>query len=135
MVRDMLAGELAAGFVIVGNNVAEYQAGSLRHLAVTSAKRWFATPDVPTMKELGIESVDFGGWYGWFVPAGTDAGKVQEIAAAAQAAWSSEPLVQFVKNSLLTPQLVTGEALQSRIAQETAFYQKRVASLNLTMME
>jgi len=135
MVRDMLAGELAAGFVIVGNNIAEYQAGSLRHLAVTSGKRWFASPEVPTMKELGIENVEFGGWYGWFVPAGTDAGKVQEIAVAAQAAWNSEPLAQFVKKSLLAPQLVTGEALQARIAQETAFYQKRVASLNLTMME
>lgn len=135
MVRDMLAGELAAGFVIVGNNLAEYQAGSLRHIAVTSGTRWFAVPDVPSLKELGIENVDFGGWYGWFVPAGTDAGKAREIAVAAQAAWNSEPLVQFVKKSLLTPQLVTGEALQARIAQETAFYQKRVASLNLTMME
>jgi tripartite-type tricarboxylate transporter receptor subunit TctC len=135
MVRDMLAGELAAGFVIVGNNIADYQAGTLRHLAVTSGKRWFSTPDVPAMSELGIENVDFGGWYGWFLPAGTDSGKVKEIAAAAQAAWTSDALAKFVKKSLLFTQLATGEALQARMAQEAAFYQKRVASLNLTMME
>lgn len=135
MVRDMLAGELAAGFVIVGNNTADYQAGTLRHLAVTSAKRWFAIPDVPTMREQGIENVDFGGWYGWFVPAGTDAGKAREIAAAAQIALNTEKLQQFVKKSLLTQQIVTGDALQARIAQEAVFYQKHVASLNLTMME
>jgi len=135
MVRDLLAGELAAGFILVGNNTAEYQSNTVRHLAVTSAKRWFALPDVPTLKELGVENVDFSGWYGWFVPAGTDAGKIQEINAAVQLAWNTDPVQQFAKKALLAPQLVTGEALQARIAQETAFYQKRVASLNLTMME
>ena len=101
----------------------------------SSRRPSLVVPGIGTMSSPCASTHASASCAGWFAPAGTDAGKVQEIALAAQAAWNSEPLSQFVKKSLLTPQLVTGEALQARIAQETAFYQKRVASLNLTMME
>ena len=47
--------------------------GKLRALAVTSAKRAAALPDVPTMMELGMKDFDVTTWFSFFAPAGVPA--------------------------------------------------------------
>jgi len=47
------------------------QQGQLRILAVTTAKRSPAAPDVPTLAESGVSGFDVAGWYAFFVPAKT----------------------------------------------------------------
>ena len=47
------------------------QAGKLRALAVTSAKRSALAPDLPTMIESGVPGFEVTGWYGLAAPAGT----------------------------------------------------------------
>jgi tripartite-type tricarboxylate transporter receptor subunit TctC len=47
------------------------KSGQLRALAVTSAKRSSAAPDVPTMAEAGLPGYDFSSWFGVLAPAGT----------------------------------------------------------------
>jgi len=54
----------------VPGSMSYIKAGTLRPLAVTSAKRAQALPDVPTMKELGVD-IDYGVWHGVFVAAKT----------------------------------------------------------------
>jgi tripartite-type tricarboxylate transporter receptor subunit TctC len=46
-------------------------AGKLRALAVTSAKRSALLPEVPTVNETGLPGYDVTSWYGVFAPAGT----------------------------------------------------------------
>ena len=57
------------------NNIAPIvplmQQGQLRVLAVTTAKRTPAAPDVPTLAESGLPGFDVSGWYAFFVPAKT----------------------------------------------------------------
>ena len=43
------------------------QSGTLRALGVSSAKRWFALPDVPTIAEQGFTGFDAAPW--WYVAA------------------------------------------------------------------
>ena len=43
--------------------------GQVRGLAVTTAKRSAAAPDVPTIAESGLPGYDVPGWYAIFVPA------------------------------------------------------------------
>lgn len=66
-----------------------FQAGKLRALAVTSAKRSPALPDVPTVAESGIPGFDSSSWQGFFMPAKTPHEIVvriqQETAKALQA--------------------------------------------------
>ena len=45
--------------------------GRLRGLAVTTAKRQPAIPDIPTLGEGGLPGFDVSGWYGILAPAGT----------------------------------------------------------------
>jgi tripartite-type tricarboxylate transporter receptor subunit TctC len=50
--------------------VSQAQAGMLRMLAVTSATRSALLPDVPTLRETGIDGVEAGAWVGLVAPAG-----------------------------------------------------------------
>jgi tripartite-type tricarboxylate transporter receptor subunit TctC len=47
------------------------KAGKLRPLAVTTARRSSALPDVPTLEETGLKGFDIGTWFGVLAPAAT----------------------------------------------------------------
>jgi tripartite-type tricarboxylate transporter receptor subunit TctC len=47
------------------------KAGKLRALAVTTAKRSSALPEVPTLAEAGLKGFDIGTWFGVLAPAAT----------------------------------------------------------------
>jgi tripartite-type tricarboxylate transporter receptor subunit TctC len=57
------------------------RAGQMRPLAIGGDKRWKDLPDVPTLKELGINGVEPSAWYGVFVPAGTPPAIVEKLSA------------------------------------------------------
>ena len=60
--------------------------GRLRALAVSSAKRSQAVPDLPTIAESGVPGYDYVTWYGTLVPAQTPAAIVSRLNAAVQKA-------------------------------------------------
>jgi tripartite-type tricarboxylate transporter receptor subunit TctC len=47
------------------------QAGRLRAIAMTGAKRSAAIPNIPTVAEAGVPDYESGSWYGILAPAGT----------------------------------------------------------------
>lgn len=57
----------------------QIEAGKLRVLGVTGARRSALLPDVPTVAENGLEGYDHQLWYGMFVPAKTPAAVVQAL--------------------------------------------------------
>ncbi len=87
----LIAGEVQLSF---SNTVAINQhvrAGRLRALAVAGARRTALMPDVPTMKEAGVEGVEVPLWFGLLAPAATPRDIVGALAAAvARAAHSPE---------------------------------------------
>jgi len=87
----LIAGEVQLSF---SNTVAINQhvrAGRLRALAVAGAKRTGLMPDVPTMKEAGVEGVEVPLWFGLLAPAATPRDIVAALAAAvARAAHAPE---------------------------------------------
>ncbi len=87
----LIAGEVQLSF---SNTVAINQhvrAGRLRALAVAGARRTGLMPDVPTMKEAGVEGVEVPLWFGLLAPAATPRDIVAALAAAvARAAPSPE---------------------------------------------
>ena len=62
------------------------QAGRLKALAVTSAKRFAALPDLPTVAEAGVPGYEAIGWFGLFAPAATPKDVVARICADANKA-------------------------------------------------
>jgi tripartite-type tricarboxylate transporter receptor subunit TctC len=55
------------------------QGGKLRPLAVTTASRSAAIPELPTMQEAGVPRYEVVGWYGLLAPAGTPPAIVQKL--------------------------------------------------------
>ena len=69
-VRAVLAGEVGMMFGTMADVVGHARGGKLRALAVTSAKRIPALPEVPTMIEAGVPGFEATAWFGIVGPAG-----------------------------------------------------------------
>jgi len=71
MIPDLLAGTISMSFENITTAFPPVKAGRLKALAVTSAKRSFVAPEVPTMAEAGLPGYDISSWQAMFAPAGT----------------------------------------------------------------
>jgi len=74
---------------------AHVDSGALRLLAIASAERHPSYPDVPTLKELGIDAV-MGNYSGFVAPKGTDPEKVRIIDEAIGRAMQDETIRKFL---------------------------------------
>ena len=81
---DLFAGQVSVIFDSVQTMMPHIKAGKLRGLAMTSAKRWPAAPDVPTMAEAGYPGMTGGSWIGLLAPARTPNEIVHKLSAELQ---------------------------------------------------
>jgi tripartite-type tricarboxylate transporter receptor subunit TctC len=81
MFRGMLTGEVQAQIQPLQTAAPHVANGNARMVAVMSAERAPAFPDVPTMRDLGYPNFKVETWYGIFAPAGTPAPIVAKISA------------------------------------------------------
>ena len=81
-VSAAIAGEVPMTIMDGGSLAASLEAGRLRGLAVTTAKRASKIPDLPTMEESGVPGFDIGVWFGLFASAGTPGEIVSKLNAA-----------------------------------------------------
>jgi tripartite-type tricarboxylate transporter receptor subunit TctC len=70
-VVDILSGQVQAMFANTLSVLPQVKAGRLRALAISSAKRSAAVPELPTVAESGMPGYESGTWFGLFAPAGT----------------------------------------------------------------
>jgi tripartite-type tricarboxylate transporter receptor subunit TctC len=70
-INDMLGGQLNSQFTTIIGTQAHVRAGRLRWLAVSTARRSAAAPQLPTIAEAGVPGFEVAGWYGVLVPAAT----------------------------------------------------------------
>jgi tripartite-type tricarboxylate transporter receptor subunit TctC len=82
----LIAGEVDFSFANVTAVQGHLKSGRLRALGVTAAKRDPQLPEVPTMKEAGIDGVEVSVWFGVFAPVATPKEIVQTLAGAIQRA-------------------------------------------------
>ena len=81
-VVDTIGGQVQLLFVSMPAAWQYVKAGKLKAIAVTSAKRSIAAPDVPTVAESGIPDYVVDSWYGALVPAKTSPSVVTRLNAA-----------------------------------------------------
>ena len=68
---ELIAGQIQLSFASMPSAIAQVKLGKLRAVAVTSAKRSPAAPELPTVAESGVPGFEAGSWQGVFAPAGT----------------------------------------------------------------
>lgn len=71
LATDLLGGQVTMSFDTVTPVLQHIRSGKLRALAVTTARRASALPDVPTLDEAGLKGFDIGTWFGVLAPAAT----------------------------------------------------------------
>jgi tripartite-type tricarboxylate transporter receptor subunit TctC len=70
-VTDLIAGQVSMMFANTLSVLPQVKAGRLRALAITSAKRSTAAPELPTVAESGLPGFESGTWFALLAPAGT----------------------------------------------------------------
>jgi tripartite-type tricarboxylate transporter receptor subunit TctC len=116
----LIAGEVQLSF---SNTVAINQhvkGGRLRALAVAGAKRTDVMPEVPTMKEAGVEGVEVPLWFGLLAPAGTPRDVVQLLAANVGKAARSPDIRQKLVDQGADPVGNTPEEFERQLRDEVA---------------
>ena len=93
-VTDLLGGQVQMGIFDVPVLLPHIRSGKLRALAITSASRSQALPDVPTTAEGGYPNVTSDNWYGLVAPAAMPAAIQKKVHDAALAALRSPALVE-----------------------------------------
>jgi tripartite-type tricarboxylate transporter receptor subunit TctC len=122
IINDLVGGHLPFGITTLADSMAQHRAGGLKILAVTSATRSPFLPDVPTLRENGIE-LSADGWYGMWLPAGSPAEFAGKLSAAASAALAKPEVNEKLLSIGLIPVGSTPEGLTQELAANTAFWQ------------
>ena len=81
-ITDLLGGQIQIMFTTVASVASYIEGGQLRALAVTSAQRSPAFPDLPTIAEAGVPGYAAESWYGLYAPAGTPPDVVTRLNAS-----------------------------------------------------
>ena len=117
--QDVVAGHASMMFDIVPLTKEQLAAGKVRALAITSAQRGAAVPDVPTMVEAGMPEVQGGPWFGLFAPAGTPRPVIDWINAEARKVFSMPDVRDRLVGQGLTLPLGSPEDFGKHVADET----------------
>jgi len=92
VVPDLLSGNIQMAVDNLPAYLQHVRAGTLKLLAVTSAQRWFAVPETPTVQEAGIANFEAVAWFGVQAPARMPAAIMARYASAI-AEISADPAV------------------------------------------
>lgn len=102
-ITDLLGGQIQVIFTTVASAASLVAAGQLRAIAVTSAERSPAFPQLPTVSEAGVPGYAAEAWYGLYAPARTPSDIVDRLNKSAAKAVQSEAFKKLgVNEGLIT---------------------------------
>ena len=94
MMPDLLSGTISMSFENLTTAFPPVKQGRLKALAVTTAKRSFVAPEVPTMQEAGLAGYDITSWQAMFAPAGVPKDIIERIYAETAKALKSPDIAK-----------------------------------------
>ena len=129
---DLISGQVELMFTSPNPTLTYAKAGKLRVIAMTSAKRSAAAPEMPTVAEAAnLPGYEASLWYGVMLPAGTSRDIVillhAEITKAAKSREVAEPLTNFAIEIIAN----SPEQFAAYVASETAKWAKVIKEANI----
>jgi len=91
---DLIAGQVQLAFNGMASVLPQIASGKMKAIAIGSARRSPAAPDVPTVAEAGLPGFEYVAWNGNFAPAGTPAALVNRLSADIRKALAAPDVVQ-----------------------------------------
>jgi tripartite-type tricarboxylate transporter receptor subunit TctC len=123
---DLLLGQLDFMSFDATWAMGQARGGKIRILAVTSAKRSAALPDVPTLTEVGYGGNDVTPWWGVVVSAGTPKPVVDKLAGWFNQITAAEDTKKFLANSAFDPFPGSPEQMQALLKSDAARWKRYV---------
>ncbi len=131
---DLLGGQVQALFSIALAAMPHVNAGRLRALGITSARRSAVAPDLPTVAEAGgIPGFDVIGWFGWLAPAAMPRPIVQRLNKELVAALNSPDVRDRLLSQSTEPVGNTPEAFAAFMQSEHRKWAKVIQAANITL--
>lgn len=132
-VNELVGGHVQLGINAVPSVFAHIKAGKLVPLAVASAKRSRAFPQVPTMAEAGVKNFEYDIWYALFAPTGTSPELITRISKTLNAALGDAEVSNLLVAQGAEPAPTTPQELARFIQEDTARWAKLVKERNLKL--
>jgi tripartite-type tricarboxylate transporter receptor subunit TctC len=112
---------------------AQWKAGRVRLLGVTTAKRVASVPDIPTIAESGVPGYESYIWFGLFGPRGLEAQIVSRVNGAVKAALETPAVRQRLSELGNTPRHETPEQFRATVKADRARWAAVVKAVGATI--
>ena len=134
-INDLIGGQIPLMFANLSAVVGNVRAGQLRALAVTSAQRAAAAPDIPTVAEAGLPGFAAATWFALVVPAGTPLDIRSKLNAEVKRALALPDVKQRFADLGMTAEDSTPEGLDTYIRSEIAKWTKVIKDADIKPTE
>ena len=132
-ITDLIGGQIDVMFTTVASAASLVESGQLRAIAVTSAERSPAFPQVPTVAEAGVPGYAAESWYGLFAPSGTPPEVIDRLNRSAAAAVQSEAFKRLSVNEGLVIVGLPPEALDRYFRAEEERWRRVISEAGIKM--
>jgi tripartite-type tricarboxylate transporter receptor subunit TctC len=130
-VNDLVAGHLDLLFFQLDSVREQYQAKKAKMLAVTTAQRVAAVPEVPTMDEAGVKGFRSDTWNALAAPPKTPGAIVAKLNAAINAVLEQPDTAEHLRAMSMTPIGGTPDAVKAFIREETERWGEVIRAANI----
>ena len=130
-ITDLVGGHVTVSCNIIPTAFGNIKAGTLRALAVTSAKRSPHLPDVPTVAESGLPGFEAVLYYGLVAPAGTPPAIVDRLNKELRAALNSDDVKQRIAADAAEPMASTPDEHAKLLDRDEAKWAELIKKLEL----
>ena len=131
--QDLMSGQLQVVIDNIPVYLPQVKAGKIRALAVTTAKRSPAAPELPTVDEAGVKGYEASTWFALFAPAGAPAEVVAKLSGETQRILNLPDVRDRLLGLGAQPAGCTPEELAAFVKSETAKWAKVIRSANVTL--
>ena len=132
-VADLLGGQVSVMFDTVPSAMPHIRSGKTRALAVTTARRSSAFPEVPTLAETVIPGFDIGTWYGLMAPAGTPAPIIARLNAEIVRLVSDPAVRRQLEANGIEPLAGTPAEMDARVKRELTDFASQAKRAKLSI--
>ena len=131
-INDTLGGQTQFMFPSLFTALPHVKGGKLKALAIAGPKRSPLLPDVPTMKEAGVDGVEVQQWYAIFAPGKTPRDVVTKINQALNTVLNDKEVIKRMEDHGADVETSTPEELGSMVKTEVAKWKTVVVKAKLT---
>jgi tripartite-type tricarboxylate transporter receptor subunit TctC len=132
-ITDVMGGQVDAAFSSVPSVLQMILGGSVRAVAVSSARRVAIAPEIPTIAESGIPGFDVNPWWGILAPAGTDMAIVRKINSDVASVLRSKEMIDFLATQGAEPLITSPEEFLAILQADVVKWAKVVKDAGVTI--